>query len=138
MDCPSVYLIIQFFNLFFTGVSSGLPPQNNLYSSNPSPMPPPPSLTNGNGGTTSSSALRPSRPSYPNQAMPPQFPPSTSGPAAAPQPGSGGFPPSSQPGNGGFPPSSTPSVQGLASRLGNYSLNQVIFICRSKLESNKI
>ena len=75
----------------FSGVSTGLPPQNNLYTSaSQSPMPPPGfNLTNGAGGppagppgppgpptfsgggtgstsTTTTSALRPpSRPQYP-------------------------------------------------------------------------
>ena len=63
----------------------------------------------------------PSRPQYPSQPMPQQFPPN-SGAAS-------GFPPSSAApsgsSTGGFPPTPTSPVQNLASRLGNYSLNQV-------------
>merc|ERR1719464_927065 len=127
-------------------VSTGLPPQNNLYTSaGQSPMPPPGfNLINGAGGppagppgppgpptfsgggtgstsTTTTSALRPpSRPQYPSQPMPQQFPPSSGTPS--------GFPPSSAApsgsSTGGFPPTPTSPVQNLASRLGNYSLNQ--------------
>ena len=63
----------------------------------------------------------PSRPQYPSQPMPQQFPPNSGAPS--------GFPPSSAApsgsSTGGFPPTPTSPVQNLASRLGNYSLNQV-------------
>ena len=58
---------------------------------------------------------------FSSQPMPQQFPPNSGAPS--------GFPPSSAApsgsSTGGFPPTPTSPVQNLASRLGNYSLNQV-------------